>query len=308
MAISLNTFKSIAKMLPRLEGSKGTLTLTSKQIEQIAAKDARAAEYLGNLTQGINNPTLEIAYKAKSNYAIAGLQVRQGKDIVRKGAVSFSPDKNGQIGKYHYSNNDGEIVAGDFRYVQQGAENLGKKAVKGEFIAKKDASIKKVDKTNTNEVIPGVLPPKPPVTINTDDMLQKLNKFAKTDRAEFERLRKQLSGDGFQVYFDPHTGKLNIIEAKDMEEVVKMLRLRNLPKLPSPQSYLEQGRMSHFAEQKYKAVKNAEFSPEKMHAYRQKELDSAFANFEDKVPLNKREWSEILHQQVDDVINSRFIG
>ena len=65
--------------------------------------------------------------------------------------------------------------------------------------------------------------------------------------------------------------------------------------------------MRYSAKRTYNRVKNAEYSPEKMHAYKQKELENAFANFEDKVPLNKREWSEILHQNVDDIIESRFI-
>ena len=168
-------------------------------------------------------------------------------------------------------------------------------------------------KDSSKTVIPGVLPPKQQVIyadtfeqifgITDKDMVKKLSQLAKTDRVEFEKIRKYMGEKGWQPYFDGQTGKLKLMKAKDMDEVTKKLKAT----LPSPQSYTEQGRMRYSAERTYNRVKNAEYSPEKMHAYKQKELENAFANFEDKVPLNKREWSEILHQNVDDIIESRFI-
>jgi hypothetical protein len=82
-----------------IKGTKGQLTLGAKQLELLAkksnSKEAKA------ILKTVKNPTLEVAYKSKSNYTIAGLNFKDGKNTVAKGAVSITkPGTNKSVVKY----------------------------------------------------------------------------------------------------------------------------------------------------------------------------------------------------------------
>lgn len=302
--MTVNMLKTIIRAVPKLEGSAGTLRLGAKQIDQIASHStSEARELLQSAVRGVENPSLEIAYKAKSNYAIAGLKVKDGEKLVRQGAFSLSPEGSAQIGKYHLSGNDGEMLTGNFRYTPKAERTKDVVKVSDKKFSKTQDSLKfkkiEQDKTidNSGKVIPGVPRPADKVIIDKISVLKKLEEYAKTDRVEFEKLRQELSKHGYQAYFDPRTGKPGIMKAKNMEEVAAKLR-----RTKSPMT------MTADAQTRYNLIKKAQYDPQKMYKFRQQELEKAFENFEDKVPLIKREWLEILHQNVDDIVNSRFIG
>ncbi len=86
----------IIKMIQKMEGSKGALSLGAKQLNMLA-KDKKMAQVLSRMT----DPQLDVAYKAKSNYNIAAFRLRDGKEVVANGAVSLqNPGTTESIIKY----------------------------------------------------------------------------------------------------------------------------------------------------------------------------------------------------------------
>ena len=86
----------IIKMIQKMEGSKGALSLGAKQLNMLA-KDKKMAQVLSRMT----DPQLDVAYKAKSNYNIAAFRLRDGKEVVANGAVSLqNPGTAESIVKY----------------------------------------------------------------------------------------------------------------------------------------------------------------------------------------------------------------
>ena len=87
----------IIKMIQKMEGSKGALSLGAKQLKMLAKEDTKLAKMLSR----VDNPSLDIAYKAKSNYNIAAFRLRDGKEAVANGAVSLqNPGTTESIIKY----------------------------------------------------------------------------------------------------------------------------------------------------------------------------------------------------------------
>lgn len=112
----MTVIKGLAKlvrMLPKAQGSAGKITLGAKQLEQIASKNKEAAKAIEVFTRGTENPALDIAYKAQSNYSIAGIKVRDGKKVIGRGAVSITnPGTNQAVIKYRAA--DSGIQANGF--------------------------------------------------------------------------------------------------------------------------------------------------------------------------------------------------
>lgn len=110
---TINALAKLIRMLPKAQGSAGRITLGAKQLEQIAAKNKEAAKAIKVFTRGTENPALDIAYKAQSNYSIAGIKVRDGKKVIGQGAVSITnPGTNQAVIKYRAA--DGGIQANGF--------------------------------------------------------------------------------------------------------------------------------------------------------------------------------------------------
>lgn len=87
----------IIKMIQKMEGSKGALSLGAKQLKMLAKEDTKLAKMLSR----VDNPSLDIAYKAKSNYNVAAFRLRDGKEAVANGAVSLqNPGTAESIIKY----------------------------------------------------------------------------------------------------------------------------------------------------------------------------------------------------------------
>jgi hypothetical protein len=100
--MGFNITKIIRTAIPMLKGSKGGFTIGAKQLETIAKESyTREAQIAKGILKTTKNPTLEVAYKAKSNYTIAGLSLKDGKEVVAKGAISITnPGSNNAVVKY----------------------------------------------------------------------------------------------------------------------------------------------------------------------------------------------------------------
>lgn len=101
----------IVKMLPKTEGAAGRITLGRTQLTQIAQQDQKVAKAINKALEKTTNPKLDIAYKAESNYAIAGMRLRDGKKVIGQGAVSITnPGSSQAVVKYRASANGGSTL------------------------------------------------------------------------------------------------------------------------------------------------------------------------------------------------------
>ncbi len=104
-----NVLSKIVKFIPKTEGSAARITLSQKQLAEISTRDSEAGKILQEVLKGVNNPKIDVAYKAKSNYAIAGIRLRDGNKVVGQGAVSLTnPGAADGVIKYHVSAQNGE--------------------------------------------------------------------------------------------------------------------------------------------------------------------------------------------------------
>lgn len=95
-----NFMSKLVKNLPKMEGSKGTVTLGCKQLEAMGEHGKEVAEAM----RCVDASTLDVAYKAKSNYSIAGFRLKNGQKVVGNGAVSLeNPGAQNSVMKYRVS-------------------------------------------------------------------------------------------------------------------------------------------------------------------------------------------------------------
>lgn len=93
--------QQLMRFIPMAEGSAAKVTLSARQLQQLAARNQQTKAVAEKLLAKLENPTLEVAYKAKSNYSIAGLTLRDGQNIVGTGAVSITnPGSSQAVVKY----------------------------------------------------------------------------------------------------------------------------------------------------------------------------------------------------------------
>lgn len=101
--------QKIMNFIPKSEGAAGKITLNDGLITALTSHDAETAEIVQKALQGIKEPKLDVAYKAKSNYAIAGIRLRDGEKVVSQGAVSIThPGSSNGVVKYHFSTDNGQ--------------------------------------------------------------------------------------------------------------------------------------------------------------------------------------------------------
>lgn len=111
------TLRKVIGMIPKLSGSKGAMTLSAEQLKFMAKEDKGMSKVLGTL----DKPSLEIAYKAKSNYSVAALRLKDGEKSVAKGAVSIqNPNTPNTIIKYRSSIGENANIAHSNGYVDFG--------------------------------------------------------------------------------------------------------------------------------------------------------------------------------------------
>lgn len=101
----------IVKMLPKTEGAAGRITLGRTQLEMLGKQDKKVGELVQKTLREVKEPKLDVAYKAKSNYAIAGMRLRDGKSVIGQGAVSITnPGSSQAVIKYRASANGGKAL------------------------------------------------------------------------------------------------------------------------------------------------------------------------------------------------------
>lgn len=99
---------NLVKTLPKTVGSAGKMTLTSNQIRLMGDNGRKVAEVM----ERVGADSLDVAYKAKSNYSIAGIKLKNGNDVVGNGAISIqNPGARNTVLKYRASvGENGEIL------------------------------------------------------------------------------------------------------------------------------------------------------------------------------------------------------
>lgn len=97
--------QKLMSTLPKMEGASGSVHLSKKQLEIIGESNGKGTkEIVSQILSGTKNPSVDIAYKSKSNYSIAGLQIRDGKKVVGSGAISIvNPNSKDAVVKYRAS-------------------------------------------------------------------------------------------------------------------------------------------------------------------------------------------------------------
>ncbi len=99
---------NVIRFIPKTEGAAGRVTLGRTQLEALGKQEKEAGELIQKVLSGLKDPKLDIAYKAKSNYAIAGIRLRDGKQVVGQSAVSLTnPGSSNSVIKFHNSNPHG---------------------------------------------------------------------------------------------------------------------------------------------------------------------------------------------------------
>lgn len=107
----MNIASKIVRALPKTEGAAGKITLGRTQLEALAKEDKKAGELIQKALRGIKEPKLDVAYKAESNYAIAGMRLRDGKQVLNQGALSITnPGTSQAVVKYRVSANNGKTL------------------------------------------------------------------------------------------------------------------------------------------------------------------------------------------------------
>lgn len=94
----------VMNFIPKTEGAAGKIRLSKLQLDEIAKQGGEDGKILQQLLSGTKNPTLDVAYKAKSNYSIAGIKLQDGKQVLGQGAVSVvNPGRSDAVIKYKFS-------------------------------------------------------------------------------------------------------------------------------------------------------------------------------------------------------------
>ena len=85
------------------------MSLSGKQLRTLAQKD----QHLMQVVDRMQDPVLDVAYKAKSNYNVAAFRLRDGKEAVANGAVSLqNPGTAESIIKYRLNvGENGKILS-----------------------------------------------------------------------------------------------------------------------------------------------------------------------------------------------------
>ena len=101
----------IVRSLPKTEGAAGRITLGRTQLQALGNQNQNAKRLVHATLNSLKNPKLDLAYKAESNYAIAGLRLRDGKEVVGQGAVSITnPGSSQAVVKYRASIDGGKTL------------------------------------------------------------------------------------------------------------------------------------------------------------------------------------------------------
>ena len=101
----------IVRSLPKTEGATGRITMGRTQLEALGSQNQNAQRLIHNTLDSLKNPKLDVAYKAESNYAIAGMRLRDGKKVIGQGAVSITnPGSSKAVVKYRASADGGTTL------------------------------------------------------------------------------------------------------------------------------------------------------------------------------------------------------
>lgn len=101
--------QSLMKHFPQTEGCTSTIKIGKKGMEALGKRNPELSKLFSELTNGITEPTVEMAQKIKGNYGIAGFKIYSGDSVISKGAYSISQKADDVVEKVHIES-DGIIT------------------------------------------------------------------------------------------------------------------------------------------------------------------------------------------------------
>ena len=111
----------IMDVLPKTAGASGRVTLSKTQLELMAKEGGKEGELLQKLLRKATNPSVEIGFKAKSNYTIAGLRIKDGNQVVGQGALSITnPGQSNAVVKMRQSIGPNGSIASSNGFIDGG--------------------------------------------------------------------------------------------------------------------------------------------------------------------------------------------
>jgi len=115
--MSITALPKLIRTIQKLNGSKGAISLGAKQLKLMAKEDKTLAQALDALEE----PAMDVAYKAKSNYNVAAFRLKDGKNTVANGAVSLqNPGSTESILKYRINIGENGAVARSNGFIDTG--------------------------------------------------------------------------------------------------------------------------------------------------------------------------------------------
>jgi hypothetical protein len=199
----ISKISKVIKELPTLakmtKGKPINLEFDAKQIKGLAdGLDEKFGKVVQSTLKEMENPTLEVACKAKSNYAIAGLKFKDGEKVVSTGAISITnPGCNQAVVKYKLngfdSNANGFIDGGKALDINDMSTSIARK--KGRLKADVEIGKGTAHHLDVGENTVKYVAEKSGHGDKLANVAQKLNNFQRTADAMMVDVRKILRGD-----------------------------------------------------------------------------------------------------------------
>lgn len=233
MTAITSVMKTLVKRLPAMEGSAAKVTFGQKQLNFMG----KEGKEISKLLSGVNASSVDVAYKANSNYAIAGFRLRDGKKIVGKGAVSIqnpgtentilkcraSLGENGKILSLNGYANAG--VPADSRDIALGFSRKGGNMTYNAEVGKTGAIHVNANEQETIDLLGKAAP-------NGKELLSKYNKghwsLQQSMDETFQKLRKLIS-QGDLRDAKPKAAKVNPFNTKESLKAVAESRVEKVP-------------------------------------------------------------------------------
>lgn len=215
MANFMKIANKIMSVLPKTAGASGRVTLSKTQLELMAREGGKEGELLQKLLRKATNPSVEIGFKAKSNYTIAGLRIKDGNQVVGQGALSITnPGQSNAVVKMRQSIGPNGSIASSNGFIDGGkpadAKDIALSLTRRNGIATADVASGKAYaahlRVNEDAVVEGAR------EIGADKFLEIYTRGSNNLQRELDKMmvdaRQLLRGGQNQVPFPPlKTGK-----------------------------------------------------------------------------------------------------
>ncbi len=110
--VAIRSIGQVMNKLTYLQGTKGTLQLGKKQLALMAKSEGIDLFSKKGILKGIKDPIVDVAYKdSKQGFTVGVFTVKDGEQVLGKGALSLSGTADAPIIKSRFNFGDGAIKA-----------------------------------------------------------------------------------------------------------------------------------------------------------------------------------------------------